>query len=382
VATTKPYEHFGLTRPPFEATPDPRIFCPAASHSEALATLEYALYARKSCTIVIGESGIGKTLIARLVAGVASRQRCVMWLHGLGQPADTIEVSLFKRGTLCGSAPGSPPEIVSLGEWIRRPPEFTDAPLLVIDNADELPEHGWLHILALLSRDFQFPEPVQLAILGMPRLLRRIAAPDMMRLRRRIFRICCLRSLSQPEVVEYIRYRLAAAGAGSAEIFTPGAVNQMYRLTRGNPGLINQVCDNAMLEAFSIGRATVNAADVLAAAQALTGSPQMLPSVWKQLAALTTTAGHAAASADTAAQPCAAEVRVVSEAGVASGDMNLTQRLGRLEERLSRALAAVRQVCAPLEASAEAPERPEPFEPVCVEPTGPVEPVEVGAAGD
>jgi general secretion pathway protein A len=376
--TTKPYEHFGLVRPPFEATPDPRIFCPTASHSEALATLEYALYARKSCTIVIGESGIGKTLIARLAAGVASRQRSVMWLHGLGQPADVIEVSLFKRGALCGSAPGSPPEIVSLADWIRRPPEFTEAPLLVIDNADELPEHGWLCILALLSRDFQLPEPVQLAVLGMPRLLRRIAAPDMMRLRRRIFRICCLRPLSQPEAAEYVRYRLTAAGAGSAEIFTPGAVSQIYRLTRGNPGLINQVCDNAMLEAFSLGRTTVSAADVLAAAQALTGTAQMLPSVWRQFAALTTTVGQAAGATDAAVQPGAAEVRVVSEAEIGRSDINLTQRLGRLEERLNRALEAVRQVCAPLEASTDVPRHAETAEPLCIE----QEATPAGAAGD
>jgi hypothetical protein len=70
--------------------------------------------------------------------------------------------------------------------------------------------------------------------------------------------------------------RLSAVGANRVQIFDSGAVAQIHRLTKGNPGLINQVCDNALLEAFSRGNKQVTAAEVLAAAHAIVGALHLL----------------------------------------------------------------------------------------------------------
>ena len=60
------YEQFyGLTRSPFELSPDPHFFFPTSSHNEALAILGYGVLRRKGFIVVTGEVGTGKTLLLR-----------------------------------------------------------------------------------------------------------------------------------------------------------------------------------------------------------------------------------------------------------------------------------------------------------------------------
>ena len=359
-----PYQHFGLKRPPFEATPDPRVFCAAAPHSETLATLEYAVYAKKPCTVVIGESGTGKTLLARIIAATASTQASVLWLHGLGQPEAVTELSVFRAGTLTGSAPREAPKQAVLGDWLRAPPRFSRSPLLIVDSAEELCERAWRDILALLSRDHEFPEPVKLVLFGPPGLLRQLAAPEMVRLRRRIFRTCVLRPLKHSELGQYVERRLSAAGGSNTHIFTTPALNQIYRLSKGIPGLINQVCDNAMLEAISEGKTQVSAAHVLSATQALTGAQALPTPLWTRsllpgdydVPALPPTARP---EYDTSAPPPPPPATTIEPAydlpdipppsspPVGGRQTHIEQRLRQLESRMGDALTKVRQITTP-----------------------------------
>ena len=281
----KPYQHFNLVRPPFEASPDPRVFFAAPSHGETLATLEYSVYANKTCTVVIGESGSGKSLLARLIAARAGRRTSVLWVHGIGQPNnDVTEVSVFSPGSLSASTPEPAVQQTTLAKWTRLRHRFPYPPLLIVDDADDLPKHGWRDIISLVSREVLFPRPVNLVLFGIPRLMNLIASPELTRLRRRVFRTCALRPLSCQQVGGYVDCRLAAAGAlvgkppvaPDTEIFSPEAIIQAHQLTKGNPGLISQVCDNAILEAFSAGRTRVTDADTIAAARAIVGAQHTL----------------------------------------------------------------------------------------------------------
>jgi general secretion pathway protein A len=54
-------ELYGLTRNPFELSPNPFFFYPTSRHAEALATLTYGVLRRKGFVVVTGEVGTGKT---------------------------------------------------------------------------------------------------------------------------------------------------------------------------------------------------------------------------------------------------------------------------------------------------------------------------------
>src|SRR5882762_5758147 len=68
------YEKFyGLTRSPFELSPDPRFLFPTPSHNEALAILSYGVLRQKGFVVVTGEVGAGKTLLLRYLLELIGR---------------------------------------------------------------------------------------------------------------------------------------------------------------------------------------------------------------------------------------------------------------------------------------------------------------------
>ena len=67
--------YYGLTRNPFEISPDPRFFFSTPQHNEALAILTYGIDRRKGFVVVTGEVGTGKTLLARYLLKILHWQK-------------------------------------------------------------------------------------------------------------------------------------------------------------------------------------------------------------------------------------------------------------------------------------------------------------------
>ena len=263
--------HFRLRSPPFEAPPDPRLFYATSSHEEALATLQYTVQAHKGCCVVLGESGSGKTLLARMLCQAVGRSTTILWIHGLEQSDSSPVVNIHPPGSFNSAANESATKQTTLSAWWRaRSPDMT-TPLLIVDNADELPRAAWRSIVSLLASEAIGVRPPSVALFGLPSLGRVLATPALTRLRRRLFRTYLLQPLTCEQVHEYLRCRVAASGRQSAEIFTDQAVTRLHHLTHGNPGLINQVCDNAMIDAYGEDRQQIGAEDVLTAAHTIVG---------------------------------------------------------------------------------------------------------------
>src|SRR5205807_9113777 len=73
---------------------------------------------------------------------------------------------------------------------------------------------------------------------------------DLRQLAQRITGRYHLKPLSREETRGYVRHRLRVAGA-TGEIFTPGALRELHRLSSGIPRVINVSCDRALLGAYT-----------------------------------------------------------------------------------------------------------------------------------
>ena len=60
-------QHFGLTRQPYSNAADSRFFYESQQHQEAMVRILHSVETMKGLTVVIGDSGAGKTLLARKV---------------------------------------------------------------------------------------------------------------------------------------------------------------------------------------------------------------------------------------------------------------------------------------------------------------------------
>jgi len=346
------YQHFGLTGTPFGATPELDSFYAAPLHQEALATLQFAARTNKGCVVLVGDSGLGKTLIAQLATRTRLPRQSVLWIAGVGQPADVTEVAVFADGAHPGGT--VPPSVGQLGDWCHGPQRPGPAPLLVIDEADELKPHNWTDILSLFAQEMRFGQPVNVFLLGLHQLRERLAQNELARLRRRIFRICPLRPLNVDQTRDYLACRLRAAGGHVDAIFAPEAVQEIGQLTRGNPGLINQLCDNALIEAYGAERRQVTPQDVLAAVSAMVGISGSEP-VTNQIEPTTTDWPPAPP------QPPAVPARPPRPARPAQlppppSSQLIVKRIRTMQHRLRDAMRMLRTSTAVLDSPADVPE--------------------------
>jgi general secretion pathway protein A len=266
------YKYFHMSSPPFEARPDPRYFLDLPVYAEALATLQYTVRAGKSCAVIVGESGAGKTLLARVLGESVNRSGRVLWIHGIGQPEDCTEITCYPPGAMANARNvRAREEHTTLAQWLRNPTGVSPVTLVVVDNADALHKQNWTDLMALLTRDVRGTRTLTVAIFGTQRLLERLGSPRLERMRRRVFRTCSLSNLSREQTESYINHRLRLAGARRSP-FTREAIDRIHQYARGTPGTINHLCDNALIDAFGDDRDVVRSEHVHHTVRAIAGA--------------------------------------------------------------------------------------------------------------
>jgi type II secretory pathway predicted ATPase ExeA len=102
---------------------------------------------------------------------------------------------------------------------------------------------------------------LQIMLVGQPDLRETVRRPDMEQFIQRVAASFHLPAMSSEIQEQYIGHRLRVAGA-SRPIFDPAALAAVHAATGGVPRLTNQICDLAMLYAYSADKQVVDAACV------------------------------------------------------------------------------------------------------------------------
>jgi len=252
-------EHFGFRELPFNNTPDPRFFYSTPDHEEALASLAYTVQQRKGFVLLTGEVGTGKTLISRLMLRQFGSQIAFAHVnHAVPSAADLLE-SICAELEI-GVEPGS-----TVARVVRRLHDFLlarfaqDVPVvLVLDEAQNLPDEAFELIRTIGNLEADDAKLLQIVIVGQPELQERFASPQLRQLRQRVFRSFHLTALNRSATEAYIRFRIEVAGGGRQPIFDREAVDRIYEYSQGLPRLINTLCDNALLSAYSADRKSID----------------------------------------------------------------------------------------------------------------------------
>jgi general secretion pathway protein A len=249
---------FSLSKKPFNMTPDPAFLFLTAKHREALVGLTYAILDRKGFAVLTGDAGTGKTtLLARLLQEVpAAKMQSSVILNPTLTPAEFLELALMDFGV--SEIPASKAQRLGKMQGLllagQREGKIS---ILVIDEAHKLSRELLEEIRLLGNFEQGDQKLLQILLVGQSELSDLLERSDLRQLKQRIALRFAIGALAPEEVDQYIRYRWTTAGGTLAFPFAPEVVAQIAQCSQGIPRVINAVCDNALLLAFSEGARTV-----------------------------------------------------------------------------------------------------------------------------
>ncbi|MBC8166866.1 MAG: AAA family ATPase, partial [Bryobacteraceae bacterium] len=147
--------------------------------------------------------------------------------------------------------------------------------VLIVDEAQGLSRHVLEEIRLLSNFESNTAKELQIVLTGQPELREVLNKPDLRQLKQRVALRCVIKPLPNVEETDrYIASRLLVAGAERTDIFSPGAIDYIFRCSEGIPRNINNLCDNALLAGYAAGEPTISRAVIEEVAETL----DMLPS--------------------------------------------------------------------------------------------------------
>lgn len=255
-------QHFGLQARPFSLVPDPGFLFWSPLHRRAFSMLEYGILTRAPITLITGEVGAGKTTLLQYL---------------LKSVEDDVKIGLVSNA---GSGRGD------LLRWVMMALSETTDPnatyvdlfaqfqshlieeyanghrvILIFDEAQNLDREALEELRMFTNINSNQDELLQLVLVGQPELRDLIMRPDLSQFAQRVAASFHLTAMDAATVRDYIAHRLEIAGAGRT-IFQAPAAELVHRATGGVPRLVNQLCDLAMVYAYTrnlsvVGRPTV-----------------------------------------------------------------------------------------------------------------------------
>jgi len=246
-------DFYGLRELPFAETSDPRYIYFTPSHTRAVATLHYGIESGRGLIVVTGEVGTGKTMMLRWVMQHLDRTMKIAYIFNPLFSVAEVYQHLAKLFDLQNCETKSD-LLFALGQVLESRNRHGLRTILIVDEAQGLSRDVLEEIRLLCNFESDITKQLQIILTGQPELRDTLNCPELRQLKQRIalrFEIRPL--LSVAETIEYINSRLKVAGCPHPYIFSPAAVDYIFRCTEGIPRAVNHLCDNAMLNGFATG---------------------------------------------------------------------------------------------------------------------------------
>jgi type II secretory pathway predicted ATPase ExeA/outer membrane protein OmpA-like peptidoglycan-associated protein len=243
--------HFGLQENPFGVTPDPSFLFLSETHREALASLINGISCEFGFQLLLAQPGMGKTtLLFTFLERFRTAAYTAFLFQPLFEPRELLQAVLSELGN--GSEQSSMGKLSEqLNSVLGRAAQERKRVIVVVDEAQNL-DFSVLEALRQLSNfETARKKLMQIVLSGQPHLAKKLGAPEQEQLLQRISSIGRLSPLGLNETRAYIDHRLKTAGYRGSDLFTPGAMWNVWDHSKGVPRNINTLCFNAMLVAFA-----------------------------------------------------------------------------------------------------------------------------------
>jgi general secretion pathway protein A len=245
--------YFKLKEEPFNTTANPRFFFLSPIHSIALGKTEFTVDARKGLTIVFGDTGFGKSTLARLLHQKFLDKGYISVL--LTNPSYPTTNSLLRTIIQEFQLPKTSKSYKDNLD-IFKAFLYTEAVekkknvVLIIDEAQTLR----LPLLELLRQLINFEtndqKLLQLVLFPQEEFRNKLTHPMARNFRSRVSMASTLEKMGHDEITQMIDFRWRVASGNQTHPFTPEALQSIYFHSEGIPREACILADNSLLLAF------------------------------------------------------------------------------------------------------------------------------------
>lgn len=218
---------FGFDARPFDADGRQSPVMGTQALKTAFARIDSALDEGVKALLVSGPHGVGKSSLARALPRLLDGSRRISLIQDPG----SRELESALAAALSSPAPRE-------GE--------TDAPILIIDDAEDLPAASAKKLGEALSSSTDTPRLACILLMTSTPSESNSSPPIRLEIENLATEEVPLEPLSRTGVNRYIQKHLERVGGRSEELFPEDAVEAIYRLTGGLPREVSRLCEELL----------------------------------------------------------------------------------------------------------------------------------------
>jgi len=261
---------FGLSRDPFTNDLAEGFYYESPMHRAAERRLLRAVTQHKGLCLLVGETGLGKSLLARRVLEDLEEEAYEASLLVVLKSGVDEGWLLTRIARLLSVEEPADEALELLGQIYEQLSVFAEEgrrAVVLIDDAHLLMSQQLMEALrALVDLEYEERQLLTLILVGDAELDRAVAMDS--RLPQRLDVRVCLQALDLSTSSAYLGHRITVAG-GFPSLVEAEALEVLHRLGQGLPRRLNVLADNALFEAHLDGRTCVTPEDVERAARDL-----------------------------------------------------------------------------------------------------------------
>ncbi|MBU3898060.1 MAG: AAA family ATPase [Gammaproteobacteria bacterium] len=262
-------DHFGLSKPPFQITPDLDFFFSGGRRGDILSALLHVAAHDEGIITLVAEVGSGKTLLARLMISRLGPEVCAVYLANPCFSRDEIIAAIARDLGLSSLSESMEGKLAALQQELLRRHASGQRVLLVIDEAHAMPVESLEEVRLLSNLETGQHKLINIMLFGQPELDALLSDPRLRQVRDRVIHRFELPALLADEASAYIDHRLRAAGWHGARLFSAAALTRLVNASDGRARRINLLADKALLAAYAQGATSVEAQHVDSAVREL-----------------------------------------------------------------------------------------------------------------
>jgi type II secretory pathway predicted ATPase ExeA len=244
---------YGFHSKPFELTPDPKFLYLSAGLREILASLEYGIIQKRGFMLLVGNPGTGKTTLINSLIEKSGIDAEFAYIFN-----PDLNFYELLHTVLINFNLANVEEELSKTKAMHRLNSFAfdqfqkgRNTVIIVDEAQTL-DIKTLETLRLLSNfETHSHKLLQIIISGQTELEKTLNNERLTQLSQRFGLRCRTVNFSERETYEYIAYRLNVVGCLDSQLFSNKAKFLIWSYTKGNPRIINIICDNSLLAGYA-----------------------------------------------------------------------------------------------------------------------------------